>query len=317
MNRKYNSFQKVNNMEIERNECPRAVWYISKLEDANDLFINAAAETRKEQFVGFELKLDDSDWSVASKRFGTLQEAAQEAGSILNYSEKNTESTLLSLRMFFSLSKPRCRTNALNVARHECKVCSHDFKDRCAEPCSYIDPNNLQFSCYTNAEIAHNARQTQDHFSRLAQYHQGDGTFFPVTAIQKIPDPAGQSLLKQALRVAKGLSPTEIPKEELMKSRFTVFNEQHYALIPPNARADRQPEPYRWPWGRQNNRLNLRQRNARPFDCVEDEIDIEARQEGSFFDVHFSGNPTREEYFLDIAAQKGINKFQVVAALEK
>jgi len=122
-------------------------------------------------------------------------------------------------------------------------------------------------------------------------------------------------LLKQALRVAQGRSPTEIPKEESMRSRFTVFNSDHYALIPPNARADREPEAYRWPWGRQNNRLNLRQSNARPFDCVEDQIDIDARQEASFRDMHFSGNQTREEYFESIAAQKGVNKFQIIEAL--
>ncbi len=302
-------------MSIEQFECPRAIWLISELVDAQDMFLQAAK--LPDEFVGYEMKLDDQDWSVVSKRYGTLQETAAEAGQILNYPVKNSGDSLLSLRMYFSLSKPRCRTNALNLARHDCKVCNHEFKERVAEPCAYVDPNSVQFACYTNAQIAQNVRQTQDHFSRLAQYREGDKVFYPVTAIQKIPDQPGQSLLKQALRVAKGQNPTQEPNLDVLRPKFQVFNADHYALIPPNARADRRPEKYRFPWNRENNRLNLRQNNARPLDCIEDQYDVEARQNGSFLEMHFSGEPTREQYFLDVAAEKGVSKFQIVAAFEQ
>ena len=295
---------------MERFECPRAVWYITKLVDAQQLFNVASQENGN--FVGVELKLDEKNWSVASKRYNSLIDAAADAGSILNSPERNSGESLLSLRMFYSLSKPKCRTNALNLARHECKACNFSFKERCAQPCAYVDPNDVQFSCYTNAQIAQNAKQTQDHFSRLAHYRQGDGTFIPVTAIQKIPDAPGQSLLKQALRVENGQPPTQLPNLDVLRPRFTVFNDRHYALIPPNARADRVPEKHRWPWGRQNNRLNLRQDNERPHDCIEDQFDVDIRQNGSWIDQHFSGQATREQFFLDIAVEKGVSKFDIV-----
>ena len=298
-------------MDVERQECVRGVWYISKLEHADQLFYAAAQESKT--FVGYELKLDGVGFSVVSKRHGTLQEAFREASDILNF---NDESALLSLRMFFSLAKPQCRTRALNVARHDCKICNHSYSKRCLDRCEYIDPETVQFSCYTNSQIAHNARQSQDHFSRLAQYREGDGTIYAATAIQKIPDPAGQSLLKQAMRVERGLNPNQIPKEERFRQSFKVFSTDRYALIPPNARADRQPENYRWPWGQKNNRLNLRQADARPFDCVEDQSDIDARQDAGFINAHFSGKPTKEEYFSAIAAQNGVDKFSIVAALQ-
>lgn len=296
-------------MTVEREECERAVWYISTLENADRLFCEAAHETQS--FTGFELKLDGCDFSVVSKRYATLKEAVQEARNILNHDDKTC---LLSLRMFFSLANRQCNARALNSARHECKVCKHDFLKRSLDRCSYVEPTSIMFSCYSNAQIAQNARTSQDHFSRIAQYRQGDGTIYAATAIQKMPDPAGQSLLKQAMRVEKGLDPNTVPNN--FHQRFTVYNEERYALIPPNARADRQPEAYRWPWGRQNNRLNLRQANARPFDCVEDEFDIDLRQNAGFEDVHYSGKQTKEEFFSAIAARNGVDKFSIVAALK-
>lgn len=289
---------------FERFECQRCVWYLFALSDADTIIEQIEKSEPDNKYSEFEIKLDTDQWSSVSQRFDTLLQLTRQVRKIYDGVDE-AANALVSVRLFWR--QPVCTSMAVNPASHRCKVCVHDYSRDAAVWRPLADPNTLQFACATAGNIVDNARQTQEHLSRLAHYHDGDGTFYPTTAIVKPADAPGQSLLKQAIRVARGEPATGSGNGVALRPPFQTFTTERYPLVSPAVVPNNGVAA--WPDRR------LRQDNARRFDCAEDEFDIDLRQMGNWYEQHFSGQPSRQDYFIDVARAKGVSKFDIVDAL--
>lgn len=298
---------------FQRFQCQKCVWYLTLLDNA-DSSVDQIIKTElpnAERYKEFELKVDTEQWSHNSEKINSLQQMLREARRIYDSIETDKEGkTLISFRLFFNT--PYCKTMAINPARHRCKVCTHNFvpiDNAVWQPLP--DVNKLIFACATPSQIIENARQAQNHLSRLAHYQGGDGTFFAATSIIKPLDAPNQSLLKQAIRVGRGekADGSDSPSPAVLRPQNQIFTTNRYALVPRGAVP------------KTNDTVvidkRLRQDNARPYNCSEDEYDVDLRQMGDWYEQHFSGRLSREDYFLATAQMKGVSKFDIVAAFNE
>lgn len=290
---------------MQRYECEKAIWYLIPITEIGTIVEKLSNDIKQNSFKQYELKLDTPEWSHVSPKYVSFNQTISALKNIANASLENKDA-IVSLRLFFTDASCRWMM-ATNPARHRCKVCVQNYVPLDATAWKPLpDTKKMQFSCSTMGDIIENARQTQEHLSRVAQHQDGDGTFYAQTSIIKPRDPPGQSLLQQALRVARGekADGSDTPSDDILHPPNKVFTNNRYALIPHGAMPnEKQPDK------------RLRQDNARRYGCPEDEYDIERRQLGNWYEQHFSGNLSREDYFIATAQEKGISKFDIVEKL--
>jgi hypothetical protein len=297
----------------QRFECARCVWYLVYLADADALLDQIGKESALQRgarrpFTAFEIKIDTQEWHSVSEHFGTFAQMAEQLAALYDATPSDDgEKILISVRLYYTLTEPPCRTMVLNLACHRCKVCDHNFKD--TSPCDWLpleNPQSLHFACTTTGQSIENARQLQDHIAKLSQQHEGDGTFYAQMSVQRPNELPGQSLLKQAIRVARGQNATGegVASSAVLHPPFQTFTTDRYALVPPGVVP-----------GWKSGDPRFRQQAARPLNCLENEFDVDMRQNGSWYEQHFSGKASREQYFLGAAEVKGVTKRNIVDAL--
>jgi hypothetical protein len=289
------------------------VWYLTKLINLDEMLgamtkHNHAQRRTQRHFTAYEIKVDTTEWSSASERFDNYDEMIQELQRLREGAPKDSHDTaLISVRLFYTLTEPPCRTMVINPACHRCKVCEHDFK--ATSPCEWRpleNPQSLRFAATTTGQSIENANQLQGHITKLAQQYDGDGTFYAQMSVQRPNELPGQSLLKQAIRVARGENAdgTGVTPNAVLHPPFKTFTTERYALVPPGVVP-----------GWKSGDPRLRQQAARPLNCLENEFDVDMRQNGNWYEQHFSGRLSREQYFIDTAEQKGVSKRTIVDAL--
>lgn len=323
-NKTKNATATEDDKNFEQARCVRCVWYLLMLDDA-EKFLQHLRQQRQQRRVNserdyreFELKIDTDKWSSVSRRYETLDEILTVMHHLYDAVDAaNRKSTLISVRMFFVPSATVCKTMAVNTARHRCKACVDNYKDYRTCDRSTLKPyDSLQFGCTSNAQMRANSLQTQTHMSNLAFQREGDGTFYPQSAVIKDQDPPGQSLLKQAIRVGRGEAPDYVPDRRITHPQFETFSaDERPALVPDAAApvAQQIHKRQRRIGAFSNNVLLAQTHHAKG--CREDQFDIEQRQQGNWYEQHFSGKMTRENYYIEVAKQNGVSKFEIVDAL--
>src|SRR6056297_2836443 len=125
----------VNEKQLyESAQCERCIWYLFALSDSQDVMYALADmhSQANETFSNCAIKVDTDQWSQTSDRFNKLSNALT---AVANHSEAvdvvEQKRTLISLRLFYrnAVSRQKCRSMAVNPARHRCKICVDNYKD--------------------------------------------------------------------------------------------------------------------------------------------------------------------------------------------
>lgn len=310
---------------VEEHECPKCVRLLTYAVEIDRLLERFRRDAQLyREFKEFQVHVDTDNTHSESVRYESAEDfigqlerlaAAQQETTRL-YSaveEAQRPSAIISVRLYRSRSDAQCRMSFLNTASHRCDVCCAEYRRPTACSRLFVQPfSSLRFGRTSNLQMRANSQALQTHMSKLGAMSDGDGTFYPVSSVVKERDEPGQSLLKQAIRVARG-EPADGSREQQTQVPFQTFTTDRPALVPRGA-APRNASSKRLVV----NGVDLAQHAYRPLQCRQDEFDIEARQNGSWYDQHFpDGKPTREVYNLAVAETRGTYKPEIVQTLNE
>lgn len=292
------------NIDIERHQCELATLFIGPAAQLGK-FDEMLAKEDLSRYARYEIWLDSADARRLLVHSSTPSRLLEQPLFLAADVKDASDNAIVSVRLKFRPTAKHCRRSVLNPARHRCAICLASFgcndgreKNEEKQCCKQYCPRE------SNLQIKRNARQTIDHFSRVAFYSEGDGKAYPQHAIVKEPEEPGKSLLKEAdaldhADAYRDPAETHVP--------FQIFTSDRPALVPRAAAPMHRNKNYT-AFG-----VPINQHACARDDCVEDHVDVNKRQQAGFFERHYPAQATRQELFVTTSVQKGVDKRQLAA----